>query len=140
MNKFTHKPWRNNIGNDIKEWIYDGQQFDSWMKTTSARGEALRHFTNSINIFKLFSISNTQGMILNVSSTGEERSKYLINSISCGQPPISDNFTFLSLLSVESERHSFSQKSKSGVSTATGMFDEPCQSQLHKICGVINLS
>ena len=73
-------------------------------------------------------------MILNVSRTGEWPSKYLIISISCSQPPISDNFTVLSLLSVESERHSFSQKSKSGVSTETGMFEEPCQNQLHKTC------
>ena len=115
-------------------------QFHSWMKITSALEEALRHFTNSINIFKLFSMSNTQGMILNVSSTGERQSKYLINSISCGQPPISDNFTVLSLLSAESETHPFSQKSKSGASTATGMFDEPCQSQLHKNNAVVNLT
>ncbi|WVZ12111.1 hypothetical protein V8G54_016641 [Vigna mungo] len=103
------------------------------MKITSPLEEALRHFTNSINIFKLFPMSNTQGMILNVSSTGERQSKYLINSSSCGQPPISDNFTVLSLLSAESERHPFSQKSKSGASAAMGMFDEPCQSQMHKI-------
>lgn len=72
-------------------------------------------------------------MILIVSSAGEQPSKYLINSISCGTPLISVNFTFLSWLSVESKGCNFSQKSKSGVSVATGMFDEPCQSQLHKI-------
>lgn len=69
-------------------------------------------------------------MINIFSRAGEEPSKNLINSISHGTPLISVNSTTLSLLSIESEGHSFSQKSKSSVYVETFMSDLPCQIQI----------
>ena len=105
-------------------------QLYSRTKTISALAEALRNFTNSINIFNWLSTTYTQGVILIISSTGEQPSRNLISSISCGTQHISVNFTYLSWQSVEFEEHSFSQKSKSGAPVVVGMFDEPCQSKL----------
>ena len=67
----------------------------------------------------------TQGVIHNVSSTGEFASKNFKNSISCGTPDISVIFTTLSCLKVQSSGHSSAQNPKSGTSTAATVVDEP---------------
>ncbi|PON47695.1 hypothetical protein TorRG33x02_322500 [Trema orientale] len=101
----------------------------SWMNTISARGDARRNLTKSISIFNRPSTTYTQGAILIVSSTGDLLSKNLTNSISCGTPDISVIFTSLSFLNVHFERLCFSQRSKSGASSATRAFEDPYLSE-----------
>ena len=88
------------------------------MNTSPALGDARVKLSSSVTIIKRASIvTNTQGVILMISSTGDFLNKNLMNSISCGSPDISVIFTTLSLWNVQSEAPSFSQKSKSGDST-----------------------
>lgn len=95
------------------------------MNRISAWADARRNLNNSISILNLPSITYTQGVILIISSTGEFASKNLMNSISCGTPDISVIFTILSFSKVQPLGHSLIQKSKSGASIATNVFEEP---------------